>query len=88
MSPATTSPKTGQHPPIYSLLRPYEDFPSHIEGATVWRSEDLKDKPESWVYEFSEAEIEELGMAADEALAGGKGLTEITKVGWTATSCA
>lgn len=40
------------------------------------------------MYEFSEAEIEELGMAADEALAGGKGLTEITKVGWTATSCA
>lgn len=80
--PATTSQavKTGQHPPLHDLLRPYADFPKRIKGETVWRSEELKDKPESWTYGFNEDEIAELGTAADRILTDRVELTEITKV--------
>ena len=52
---------SGQHPPVYSLLRPYEEFPREITGETVWQKEDFQSNPEKWTHAFSEEEIEELG---------------------------
>lgn len=80
MTIKSASVKTGQHPPLYDLLRPYEDFPKRIDGPSVWRAEDLRERQDSWTYGFSEEQIRELGEAADSALASGRGLTGITKV--------
>lgn len=33
---------SGQHPPLYDILRPYEDFPKKITGPTVWNVEDYR----------------------------------------------
>ena len=33
---------SGQHPPLYDILRPYEDFPQKITGPTVWNVEDYR----------------------------------------------
>ncbi|KAK4694350.1 hypothetical protein P7C71_g3219, partial [Lecanoromycetidae sp. Uapishka_2] len=57
---------SGQHPPLYEELRPYEDFPSEITGATVWNAEDYKNNPERWTHHFKEEEIAELSKAADD----------------------
>jgi hypothetical protein len=70
----------GQQPPIYSLLRPYEDYPKEITGPTVWKAEDYRDHPERWTHRFSAEEIEELNKAADDFIASGTPLTGITKV--------
>jgi len=70
---------SGQHPPVYSRLRPYPNFPKHITGPTVWRAEDYRDHPERWTHVFSEEEIAELGGAADDFLASGVPLTGITR---------
>ncbi|TKA49291.1 hypothetical protein B0A55_13756 [Friedmanniomyces simplex] len=70
---------SGQHPPVYSRLRPYSDFPKEITGPTVWRAEDYRDHPERWTHVFSDEEIAELGKAADDFLASGTPLTGITK---------
>lgn len=87
-SPATINKKlfpdglktSGQHDPIYSLLHPYEDFPTQITGPTVWKAEDYRDHPERWTHVFSEEEIQELSKAADDFIASGIGLTGISKV--------
>jgi ABC-type Zn uptake system ZnuABC Zn-binding protein ZnuA len=73
-------PKTGQHPPIYSLLQPYERFPKEVAGPSVWRADDLKNNSDSWTYEFSQGQIEELGQAADAILGNGIKLTDISQV--------
>ncbi|CZR54856.1 uncharacterized protein PAC_04740 [Phialocephala subalpina] len=70
---------SGQHNPIYSLLRPYEDFPKKITGPTVWKAEDYRDNAERWTHVFSEQEIEELGSAADAFIASGTPLTGISR---------
>jgi len=70
---------SGQHPPVYSRLRPYSDFPKQITGPTVWRAEDYRDHPERWTHVFSAEEIAELGGAADDFLASGVPLTGITR---------
>jgi hypothetical protein len=75
---------SGQLDPIPSLLKPYEDFPAHIEGATVWTRDDYVDKPEKWTHRFTDQEIEELGKASDDFIAAGIPLTGISKVGQVA----
>ncbi|KAJ5697110.1 Taurine catabolism dioxygenase TauD/TfdA [Penicillium majusculum] len=37
---------SGQHPPIYSLVRPYVGFPKTYTGPTVWKAEDYRENPE------------------------------------------
>lgn len=74
------SKTSGQHPPNYDELRPYEDFPEAIEGPTLWKAEDHRDNPERWVHRFSQEEIEEMSTAADNFKAAGTPLTEISRV--------
>ncbi|KAK7529802.1 uncharacterized protein J3D65DRAFT_648491 [Phyllosticta citribraziliensis] len=70
---------SGQHPPLYDQLRPYEDFPKEITGPTVWKAEDYKNNPERWTHPFSDEEVAELGAAADKFIADGIPLTGISK---------
>jgi hypothetical protein len=72
---------SGQLPPIYEQLKPYDAFPKEISGPTVWKAEDYKDVPERWTHRFSSDEIAELSAAADKFIADGIPLTGITKVG-------
>jgi len=75
----TANLQPGQHPPLYDQIYPYSAFPKHIEGPTVWRSEDYADNPERWVHQFSAAETEEISRAADNFIASGLPITGITK---------
>ncbi|KAG8528470.1 uncharacterized protein KY384_007388 [Bacidia gigantensis] len=70
---------SGQHPPIYEALKQYEDFPKHIDGRTVWRTEDYKDNPERWTHRFTSEEINELSDTADKFSQSGVPLTTISK---------
>ncbi|KAK5128612.1 hypothetical protein LTR08_004041 [Meristemomyces frigidus] len=70
---------SGQHNPDYSLLRPYEDFPTEITGPTVWKAEDYRNNPERWTHVFSDGEIAELGAAADDFIASGTPMTGMSK---------
>lgn len=78
---------SGQLEPSYDLLRPYEDFPKHIEGPTVWNQYDFAEKPERWVHRFNIDEIEELGRSSDQFLAQCIPLTGISKVRKTVRWC-
>lgn len=71
----------GQEPPIYSLLRPYEEYPKEVTGPTVWKAEDYRDHPERWTHRLSDVEIEELSQAAENFIASAVPLTGISKVG-------
>lgn len=70
---------SGQHPPNYKLIRPYEDFPNEISGPTVWKAEDYRNNPERWTHVFSDEEIAELGAAADGFIASKTPLTGMKK---------
>ncbi|TID14327.1 hypothetical protein E2P81_ATG09206 [Venturia nashicola] len=70
---------SGQHPPLYNLLQPYDQFPKEITGPTLWKKEDFVDKPEAWVHRFTKEEIEELSQAADQFIERGIPLTGISK---------
>ncbi|TKA75542.1 hypothetical protein B0A55_03530 [Friedmanniomyces simplex] len=70
---------SGQCPPKYEQLVPYERFPKEISGPTVWDNEDYKNNPERWTHYFSEEEVKEMSDAADEFIASGTPLTGITK---------
>jgi hypothetical protein len=71
---------TGQHPPLYDLIAPFEKFPKEISGPTVWKAEDYREHPEKWTHRFSADEIAELSATADEFLAKKIPLTGISKV--------
>jgi hypothetical protein len=71
---------SGQHPPLYDLLRPYSDFPKECKGPALWKAEDYADHPEKWVHRFTEEEIAELGAVSDKYIADGLPLTGISKV--------
>lgn len=71
---------TGQHPPLYDLVRPFSDFPKEITGPTVWKAEDFQNCPEKWTHWFTDEELAELSNAADAFMAAGTPLTGITKV--------
>lgn len=70
---------SGQHPPIYELLRPYSDFPKEITGETVWKAEDYANSPERWVHVLNDQELNELSLVADEFIADNTPLTGISK---------
>jgi hypothetical protein len=70
---------SGQHEPIYELLRPYSDFPKKIQGATAWTKADYQDNPSRWVHHFTPSEISEISSAADQFIASKTPLTGITK---------
>jgi len=70
---------SGQHPPAYSKLKPYSEFPASVSGPTVWKAEDYQNNPEKWVHWFTDAEKAELGSATDAFLKTGLPLTGITK---------
>lgn len=71
---------SGQHIPLYEELRPYEDFPEHITGGTVWAADDYKNNPERWTHRLTVEEIAELSDAADHFKAAGIPLTGISQV--------
>ena len=71
---------SGQHPPLYDQLKPYDDFPEEINGPTVWDAKDYKNNPERWTHYFAENEIAELSKAADDFRAAGIPLTGISRV--------
>lgn len=70
---------SGQHPPLYSELRDYADFPSEIAGQTVWDPSEYRHNPERWTHHFTPDEISELSAAADAFQASGVPLIGITK---------
>ncbi|KAL2132478.1 hypothetical protein VTI74DRAFT_3752 [Chaetomium olivicolor] len=70
---------SGQHPPLYHLLKPYSAFPKTITGPTVWRASDFTNHPERWVHRFTASEIAELSSAADAFIASGTPLTGISQ---------
>ena len=70
---------SGQHSPIYSKLKSYDDFPNEITGPTVWKAEDYQNNPDRWVHWLSEEEKAELGAVADAFIASGLPLTGISK---------
>jgi hypothetical protein len=72
---------SGQHPPLYDQLQPFEFFPESISGPTVWHADEYAKKPEAWTHTFTPEEISELSDAADNFLTSGTQLIKITKVG-------
>ena len=71
---------SGQHPPLYHRLSPYQDFPYDISGPTVWNADDYKHNPERWTHCFTDDEITEMSEAADQFRDSGVPLTGISKV--------
>jgi hypothetical protein len=71
---------SGQHPPLYDLLKPYSEFPKEITGETVWRAEDYANNPERWVHVLTDQEVNELSDTADQFIANKIPLTGISKV--------
>lgn len=71
---------TGQHPPLYEHIHPFDKFPKEITGPTVWKPEDYSNSPEKWTHRFTEEEIEELSAAADGFLEAKIPMTGISKV--------
>ncbi|OQD60326.1 hypothetical protein PENPOL_c024G07409 [Penicillium polonicum] len=69
---------SGQHPPIYSLVRPYADFPKTHTGPTVWKAEDYQEHPELWTHPFTAEEVAEISDAADQFTQTGTPLTGIS----------
>ncbi|CAI0655140.1 unnamed protein product, partial [Colletotrichum noveboracense] len=70
---------SGQHNPLYDVLRPYVEFPKEITGRTVWHKEEFENSPEKWTHRFTPEEVEELGRTSDEFIASGTPLTGISK---------
>ncbi|KAK0666868.1 hypothetical protein QBC41DRAFT_145824 [Cercophora samala] len=70
---------SGQHAPLYDVLKPYSEFPKEITGRTVWKRDDFINNPEKWVHPFTDEEIAELSATADAFIASGTPLTGISK---------
>ncbi|EPS31996.1 hypothetical protein PDE_06955 [Penicillium oxalicum 114-2] len=70
---------TGQHPPLYEHIVPFDQFPRQIPGPTVWKAEEYRDHPEKWTHTFTEDQVEELSAAADAFLTSKTPLTGISK---------
>ncbi|CAP73075.1 uncharacterized protein PODANS_2_4890 [Podospora anserina S mat+] len=70
---------SGQHPPLYDVLKPYSEFPKEITGRTVWKRDDFINNPEKWVHPFTDEEVAELSATADAFIASGTPLTGISK---------
>ncbi|OQE14403.1 hypothetical protein PENFLA_c038G07106 [Penicillium flavigenum] len=70
---------TGQHPPLYDHITPFENFPKQITGPTVWKAEEYRENPEKWTHVFTQDQIDELSSASDAFLASKTPLTGISK---------
>ena len=70
---------SGAHPPLPELIVPYEEWPKHVDGPTLWKAEDYAEHPERWTKSFDPEEIAELSAAADAYIASSAPLTGITK---------
>ncbi|KAJ0426551.1 hypothetical protein BJY00DRAFT_322807 [Aspergillus carlsbadensis] len=70
---------TGQHPPLYEELHPFDEFPKQISGPTLWKAEDYRDAPEKWTHRLTAEEVAELSATADAFLASKTPLTGIAK---------
>jgi hypothetical protein len=71
---------TGQHPPLYDHIIPFEKFPKQITGPTVWKAEEYRENPEKWTHVFTQDQIDELSSASDAFLSSKTPLTGISKV--------
>lgn len=75
---------SGQHPPVYSRVRPYKDFPKVHNGPTVWKAEEYRENPELWTHHFTDEELQELEAVTDDFIQKDLPLTGISKVvPWT-----
>ncbi|GIJ99051.1 hypothetical protein Aspvir_001175 [Aspergillus viridinutans] len=70
---------TGQHPPLYEHLQPFERFPKEITGPTVWTAAEYRDHPEKWTHRFTPEELDELSGTADEFIRNKIPLTGISQ---------
>ncbi|ORY68577.1 uncharacterized protein BCR38DRAFT_335096 [Pseudomassariella vexata] len=70
---------SGQHPPVYSIVRPYESFPREITGPTVWKAEEFVNDAEKWTHTFTADEIAEVSATAEAFIETGRPLTGIAK---------
>ncbi|KAH6850507.1 hypothetical protein B0I37DRAFT_396935 [Chaetomium sp. MPI-CAGE-AT-0009] len=70
---------SGQHPPLYNLLKPYSAFPKQITGPTVWQASEFTSHPDRWIHPLTPPDLAELSAAADTFLASGQPLTAISK---------
>ncbi|KXJ88080.1 taurine catabolism dioxygenase TauD [Microdochium bolleyi] len=70
---------SGQHPPIESQLRPFEQFPRKIEGPTVWTPQQMQASSHEWIYNLEKNELDEIWQAVQDFSASGKPLTTISK---------
>ncbi|KAF4209418.1 hypothetical protein CNMCM8980_004458 [Aspergillus fumigatiaffinis] len=70
---------TGQHPPLYEHIQPFEHFPKEITGPTVWTAAEYRDHPEKWTHRFTPEELDELSRTADEFIRSKIPLTGISK---------
>ena len=73
---------SGQTPPNYDQLKPYDAFPKEITGKTVWKGEEFKNNPEKWTHRFTPEEVQELSDTADAFIQSSTPLTGITRVGF------
>ena len=71
---------SGQHPPIDSQLRPFEEFPQEITGPTVWEPQEMIENPQRWIHRWTDEELAELEQAVDAFIAAGEPLAHINKV--------
>ncbi|RHZ43368.1 TauD/TfdA family dioxygenase [Aspergillus thermomutatus] len=70
---------SGQHPPLYEYIRPFERFPKEITGPTVWSAAEYRDQPDKWTRRFTPAELDELSRTADEFIQSKIPLTGISR---------
>ncbi|KAG5918708.1 hypothetical protein E4U42_006760 [Claviceps africana] len=70
---------SGQHPPIESQLKDFEEFPTEYTGSTVWEGKDMIHNPQDWIHQWTAAELDELLQAADRFNASRLPLTHISK---------
>jgi hypothetical protein len=71
---------SGQHPPLYEVLRPHSDFPDEIRGPTVWTRDEFTDNLQAWTHALTEDETRELSAVADLFIDSGTELTGISQV--------
>lgn len=71
---------SGQHPPIESQLRSFDQFPKRITGPTVWTPEEMADNPDKWIHKWTSSELAELERAVDAFTSSGIPLVNISKV--------
>jgi hypothetical protein len=70
---------SGQHPPLYDLLKPYSAFPKQITGPTVWQASEFTSNPSRWIHPLTPSYLAELSAATDTFLASNQPLTAISK---------